>query len=126
METLLYLFFFFFSSRRRHTRFKCDWSSDVCSSDLNMIGRQMGEATSPPTEPVPSPPAATLSAEARIRAFDFVWSTINEHYYDPSLNGVDWKGARERYRPMALAAANDDDFWDVLDRMTGELKDAHT
>src|SRR5207237_5943402 len=23
-----------FSSRRRHTRFKCDWSSDVCSSDL--------------------------------------------------------------------------------------------
>src|SRR4029434_11325747 len=25
---------FLFSSRRRHTRFKCDWSSDVCSSDL--------------------------------------------------------------------------------------------
>src|SRR2546430_12750708 len=28
--------FFFFSSRRRHTRFDCDWSSDVCSSDLGM------------------------------------------------------------------------------------------
>src|SRR5882762_11876014 len=28
------MFCFFFSSRRRHTRFKCDWSSDVCSSDL--------------------------------------------------------------------------------------------
>src|SRR5260370_23549986 len=28
-------FYFFFSSRRRHTRFKCDWSSDVCSSDLH-------------------------------------------------------------------------------------------
>src|SRR6267143_2215828 len=27
-------FFFFFSSRRRHTRWNCDWSSDVCSSDL--------------------------------------------------------------------------------------------
>src|SRR2546430_17338913 len=27
-------FVFFFSSRRRHTRFDCDWSSDVCSSDL--------------------------------------------------------------------------------------------
>src|SRR5260370_30208527 len=26
---------FFFSSRRRHWRFKCDWSSDVCSSDLS-------------------------------------------------------------------------------------------
>src|SRR5256886_13390782 len=30
----LVLVFFFFSSRRRHTRFDCDWSSDVCSSDL--------------------------------------------------------------------------------------------
>src|SRR5260370_4658584 len=29
--------FFFFSSRRRHTRFKCDWSSDVCSSDLDNV-----------------------------------------------------------------------------------------
>src|SRR5699024_11669020 len=29
-------FFFFFSSRRRHTRSKRDWSSDVCSSDLNL------------------------------------------------------------------------------------------
>src|SRR5437870_8389371 len=28
-------FFFFFSSRRRHTRWPRDWSSDVCSSDLN-------------------------------------------------------------------------------------------
>src|SRR2546430_11068130 len=27
---------FFFSSRRRHTRFDCDWSSDVCSSDLHI------------------------------------------------------------------------------------------
>src|SRR2546430_5451098 len=29
--------FFFFSSRRRHTRFDCDWSSDVCSSDLTNV-----------------------------------------------------------------------------------------
>src|SRR5688572_32712477 len=37
---ILFLFlslcFFFFSSRRRHTRFDCDWSSDVCSSDLDV------------------------------------------------------------------------------------------
>src|SRR2546430_14412751 len=30
---------FFFSSRRRHTRFDCDWSSDVCSSDLSLRSR---------------------------------------------------------------------------------------
>src|SRR5256886_2314529 len=42
------LHFFFFSSRRRHTRFGCDWSSDVCSSDLVFqivaIGTQITEA----------------------------------------------------------------------------------
>src|SRR5882762_12033614 len=36
---------FFFSSRRRHTRFKCDWSSDVCSSDLDStLGPSLTEA----------------------------------------------------------------------------------
>src|SRR5207237_10063879 len=34
---LLVMLVFFFSSRRRHTRFKCDWSSDVCSSDLGLL-----------------------------------------------------------------------------------------
>src|SRR2546430_1575869 len=32
---------FFFSSRRRHTRFDCDWSSDVCSSDLPKVDLQV-------------------------------------------------------------------------------------
>src|SRR2546430_6802262 len=30
----------FFSSRIRHTKFDCDWSSDVCSSDLNSLNEQ--------------------------------------------------------------------------------------
>ena len=34
---VFFFFFFFFSSRRRHTRSLCDWSSDVCSSDLLTI-----------------------------------------------------------------------------------------
>src|SRR2546427_3379680 len=37
------MFFFFFSSRRRHTRFDCDWSSDVCSSDLTRLGQVVGD-----------------------------------------------------------------------------------
>src|SRR5256885_10067172 len=37
------VFFFFFSSRRRHTRLQGDWSSDVCSSDLN-CGRRETDA----------------------------------------------------------------------------------
>src|SRR5690242_662887 len=34
---------FFFSSRRRHTRLTCDWSSDVCSSDL-LAGQRLQRA----------------------------------------------------------------------------------
>src|SRR5437588_1327672 len=37
-----FLFFFFFSSRRRHTRSLCDWSSDVCSSDLVLLEGDTG------------------------------------------------------------------------------------
>src|SRR5256886_2028430 len=47
METIydrgVSIFFFFFSSRRRHTRFDCDWSSDVCSSDLSLHDLPAGE-----------------------------------------------------------------------------------
>src|SRR2546427_2291367 len=39
---------FFFSSRRRHTRFDCDWSSDVCSSDLDGVRDE--ERPVPPAE----------------------------------------------------------------------------
>src|SRR5205085_3374335 len=46
---------FFFSSRRRHTRFDCDWSSDVCSSDLiwtdiPVINNRSNEALGYPTQ----------------------------------------------------------------------------
>src|SRR3712207_8030657 len=54
------LIFFFFSSRRRHTRYWRDWSSDVCSSDLELLdlvqdaysiglGETSGEAPIVPT-----------------------------------------------------------------------------
>src|SRR5215204_4370777 len=46
-------FFFFFSSRRRHTRSLCDWSSDVCSSDL---------ASGLPMFELPGMPGATVGA----------------------------------------------------------------
>src|SRR6267142_3196649 len=41
-------FFFFFSSRRRHTRLTCDWSSDVCSSDLTKRNGDFCKQTIPP------------------------------------------------------------------------------
>src|SRR5207248_8115087 len=45
-------YFFFFSSRRRHTRSYGDWSSDVCSSDLDVLPAM------PPLERSPRPDVA--------------------------------------------------------------------
>src|SRR5260221_1474106 len=43
--------FLFFSSRRRHTRSLCDWSSDVCSSDLaDLKGKTLTEPSR--TDPI--------------------------------------------------------------------------
>src|SRR2546430_8361649 len=60
---LLSSHFFFFSSRRRHTRFDCDWSSDVCSSDLTETKDfQAEEARAPHALQGGADRAATLSA----------------------------------------------------------------
>src|SRR6266480_7999658 len=48
LSRILFLLFFFFSSRRRHTRLTCDWSSDVCSSDLDELRIRIEEATDEP------------------------------------------------------------------------------
>jgi carboxyl-terminal processing protease len=91
----------------------------------NMIGRQVWDPTATTVEVVQGP-RAPLSVEQRQQAFDFVWETIRDHYYDPKLHGADWNAVRARYQPLALKALDDEAFWDVLDRMAGELRDAHT
>src|SRR5690606_40134706 len=55
-------FYFFFSSRRRHTRFSRDWSSDVCSSDLQVT------ALLTLMSPLPVPLAPLLSVVTVILA----------------------------------------------------------
>src|SRR2546430_11723977 len=71
---------FFFSSRRRHTRFDCDWSSDVCSSDLGIAfnalfaARRLGTVAYDPRFTsdkfgifVPSEPARAGQVETLLR-----------------------------------------------------------
>src|SRR5438046_4034756 len=64
--------FFFFSSRRRHTRLVSDWSSDVCSSDLNG-SRATGDGSTEDNEEGTS----RLSPGAPVRrlAIFLVWSS---------------------------------------------------
>src|SRR5688572_32652332 len=66
-----YYFIFFFSSRRRHTRFDCDWSSDVCSSDLSsgpIVNKSPigSTATSSPPAPIIAISPNNRSEERRV------------------------------------------------------------
>jgi carboxyl-terminal processing protease len=92
----------------------------------NVLSRHAPATPAGADTPVPAVASPSLGLAARKTALDFVWNTINERYYDPNLNGVDWRAARERWAPLALAAASDEEYWDHLDRMAGELRDAHT
>src|SRR5260221_5702752 len=51
---------FFFSSRRRHTRSLCDWSSDVCSSDLQQHWSE---------KPIPDPDKDPLTLTLAVAEF---------------------------------------------------------
>src|SRR5437588_4117916 len=56
------VFFFFFSSRRRHTRSLCDWSSDVCSSDLEPGPLRTSSPRADRGVPAARPPSARVRA----------------------------------------------------------------
>lgn len=67
-----------------------------------------------------------LSAKDRINVFEKVWDLVNERYYDPKLNGVNWAGVKVKYQPLIEKTISDEDFYSVLKQMTGEMNDAHT
>src|SRR2546430_5548835 len=77
---------FFFSSRRRHTRFDCDWSSDVCSSDLAskvfLFGRSLGSGVA-----VQLAAERPLAGVILVAPFDSLVEVAKRHY--PYLP-VDW------------------------------------
>lgn len=74
----------------------------------------------------PAPNADALSVKDRVEAFEQVWKNINEKYYDPLFNGVDWKALHERYRPRVDSAKSDEEFYALLSQMVRELHDSHT
>lgn len=59
------------------------------------------------------------------RVFDRVWNEVRTEYYDPTLNGVDWRAARAAWRPRALAARDDRELYRALDEMLDLLDDQH-
>src|SRR5438309_9658437 len=99
---------FFFSSRRRHTRWNCDWSSDVCSSDLALITRETLEDFGLVGWPKTSGSRGIRSEERRVgKECRFRWSPDHLKKNVPT-DAVDCRG-------HGLSLARDLDWrWDCL------------
>ncbi len=70
----------------------------------------------------------TVAATARaqdVAAFDDVWTTIRDTFYDPTFGGLDWEGVRTSLRPKVLAAATPDEARAVIREMLATLKRSH-
>src|SRR5271168_2706182 len=67
-----------------------------------------------------------LSPKDRASVFDDVWKNVRDRYYDPEFHGIDWNEVGNRYRPLIPAVKNDQEFYALVNRMTGELHDGHT
>src|SRR5574337_968681 len=81
--------FFFFSSRRRHTRLSGDWSSDVCSSDLYLLGEfALADGT-------PVKPAFQLLKE-RVDAYTPEWAA--------GITGIPVESIRRLAHEMGITA----------------------
>lgn len=58
--------------------------------------------------------------------FDEVWETVNDNFFDPNFNGVDWQAMREKYQPQATLAQSSETVAAVINQMLSELKTSHT
>ncbi len=77
--------------------------------------------TGPSTSAGPSRERLRMNA----RVFDTVWETVRGRYYDPELHGVDWREARQTFRPQALGAGDDRALYRALSAMLDLLDDDH-
>jgi carboxyl-terminal processing protease len=73
-----------------------------------------------------APARAEADAAKSTAAFDEVWRTVRDRFYDRDLHGLDWTAIGDRYRPLAAAAPTESERAAVINRMLAELHASHT
>lgn len=102
-------------------------NSTTTAADSALHGRRAvlaaGIASLAARPPSAARDSTTLAGPA---VFDEVWETVQEHFFDPRLNRLDWPSVRTRYRPSLLAAGSADARAAVINAMLAELHASHT
>ncbi|RZN08794.1 peptidase S41 [Bradyrhizobium genosp. SA-3] len=70
--------------------------------------------------------ADSATSPATSTAFEEVWRTVRDRFYDPHLHGLDWSAVRERYLPDAVQASSEQALASVINSMLSELHASHT
>lgn len=60
------------------------------------------------------------------KVFEQAWKTVNDNFFDPQFNGVNWQAMREKYAPQAAQARSQEELAAVINRMLAELNTSHT
>ncbi len=60
-----------------------------------------------------------------LQSFEQVWSTVQEKYWDPKMDGLDWQKIHDQYRPKILKATNQSEVRELLSGMLGKLGKSH-
>ena len=76
--------------------------------------------------PVYSQEQSPLTQKDKNKLLYKVWNLVNERYYDPKMNGVDWASQLEKYNRQVPLTNSDAEFYDVMKRMVANMNDAHT
>ncbi|MUG98456.1 PDZ domain-containing protein [Scytonema sp. UIC 10036] len=71
-------------------------------------------------------PLPKMLAQPQVKIFEKVWQTVNENFYDPNFNGVDWKAMRKKYEPFAANTKSSQELAVVINQMLSELQTSHT
>ncbi|MEO1402328.1 MAG: S41 family peptidase [Cyanobacteria bacterium J06635_1] len=63
---------------------------------------------------------------AQTELFDAVWETVNDNFYDPDFNGVDWAAMGKQYRPQVAQAPSQAEKATLINEMLDQLQTSHT
>lgn len=71
-------------------------------------------------------PILSRAASPQEKVFEQVWKTVNDNFFDPKFNGVDWKAMQEKYSSQAAKTRSREELSAVINQMLAELKTSHT
>lgn len=69
--------------------------------------------------------APVFSQTGQTKTFNTVWEIVNDNFFDPKFNGVDWKNIRSKYAPQLKQTQSTTEMAEVINQMLSELKTSH-